>query len=407
MTHFATHTPTVFGLSSIDILSAVARVRSPDDSVDPFETFARIAGSVLTEPGDSLWGQLVSLTSARDVLNALVDTPSVTSFAERFGDVGLDPGELDAAWTRWSPRLQSRRVLDACAHAVTVTARVIHSHDPEWPTGLDDLGPFAPAVLYARGVLELSAWSPSVAIVGARAASGYGEHVAAELSAELASSGWLVVSGGAYGIDGIAHRAALSSDAPSVAFLAGGIDRLYPSGNRDLLQQLTRHGLVLAETPCGTAPTKWRFLQRNRLIAASAGATVVVEAGTRSGSLNTAGHAAALGRPLGAVPGPITSPSSNGCHRLLREYDARCITSAADVREMVWGSDSECDWMSQHETAEHVRVRDALGTRPHSVEDIALRAGMSLADVSGVLMMLEMTGHAQAGPHGWTRARST
>ena len=77
------------------------------------------------------------------------------------------------------------------------------------------------------------------------------------------------------------------------------------------------------------------------------------------------------------------------------------------MREMVWGSDSECDWMSQHETAEHVRVRDALGTRPHSVEDIALRAGMSLADVSGVLMMLEMTGHAQAGPHGWTRARST
>ena len=151
-----------------------------------------------------------------------------------------------------------------------------------------------------------------------------------------AASGAVIVSGGAYGIDGAAHRAALGVGGATVALLAGGVDRAYPQGHQQLLRTIAASGAVVSEVPCGTAPTKWRFLSRNRIIAALSDATVVIEAGWRSGSLNTAGHAAALGRPLGAVPGPVTSAASAGCHRLLREYDARCVTTAAEVREL-WG----------------------------------------------------------------------
>ena len=146
-----------------------------------------------------------------------------------------------------------------------------------------------------------------------------------ESSAGLVDRGFTIVSGAAYGIDGMAHRAALASGGTTVAFLAGGVDRFYPLGHEALLGRIAEQGAVVAELPCGSAPTKWRFLQRNRLIAAATEATIVLEAGMRSGSLNTAGHAAALGRPLGAVPGPVTSPASAGCHRLLREYDAVCV----------------------------------------------------------------------------------
>ncbi|MDF2576486.1 MAG: dprA, partial [Agromyces sp.] len=187
----------------------------------------------------------------------------------------------------------------------------------------------------------------SIALVGARAATGYGEHVTMEASAGLVDRGFAIVSGGAYGIDGMAHRAALASRGVTVAFLAGGVDRFYPLGHEALLARIADTGAVVSELPCGSAPTKWRFLQRNRLIAAAADATVVLEAGMRSGSLNTAGHAAALGRPLGAVPGPVTSPASAGCHRLLREFDAVCVVGrrAASTRSpAVRGCRCETSW---------------------------------------------------------------
>ena len=156
-----------------------------------------------------------------------------------------------------------------------------------------------------------------------------------ELSADLAGHGVSVVSGAAYGIDGAAHRAALTAGGTTIALLAGGADRPYPAGHGELIERIAASGAVVSEAPCGTTPTKWRFLQRNRLIAALSDATVVVEAGWRSGSLNTAAHAAALSRPLGAVPGPVTSAASAGCHRLLREFDARCVTNSADALELL------------------------------------------------------------------------
>src|SRR5690606_5565399 len=199
------------------------------------------------------------------------------------------------------PRMRHQAVVEALTGAVEVGARLLLPGDPDWPHRLDDLEAHAPLVLWVRGDVSLLSTVDSIGIVGARAATGYGEHVTAELSGSLAADGTVVVSGGAYGVDGAAHRAALGVGGRTIALLAGGVDRPYPAGHRELFDRIIASGALVAETPCGTAPTKWRFLARNRLIAALGAATVVVEAGWRSGSLNTAGHAAALGRPLGAV----------------------------------------------------------------------------------------------------------
>ncbi len=174
-----------------------------------------------------------------------------------------------------------------------------------------------------------------MSIVGSRAATGYGAHVASEIAADLAEQGWAVVSGGAYGIDAAAHRGALAARGVTIAILACGLDQPYPAGHAALFTDVAGDGLVVSEWPPGRRPARVRFLIRNRTIAALTCGTVVVEAGERSGALNTAGHAAELGQPLMAVPGPVTSAQSAGCHRIIREWDATCVTCAADVIEMV------------------------------------------------------------------------
>jgi DNA processing protein len=297
----------------------------------------------------------------------------------------------------------------------------------------------------------LAGLARSVAIVGARAATGYGEHVTAELASGLAERDVVVVSGGAYGIDGAAHRAAVATGGRTIAFLAGGVDRLYPSGHTELFGRMRQHGAIVSELPCGASPTRWRFLLRNRLIAAVSAATVVVEAGARSGSLNTANHALALERPLGAVPGPITSVSSSGCHRLLRESGAVCITSADDVMELVpgWTGSAEGPAVHGPGSSSQVRARrsapsgaprqgasdpgaaasrpgvravdpspaagqggdprmtrvlDALSVRrARETSDVAARAGLGMAETSSVLGRLELEGLAARPDGGWVQ----
>jgi DNA protecting protein DprA len=323
--------------------------------------------------------------------------------------------ELDQGLQRWRPRLSSAAVLHSLQQAARVSARLALPGDELWPAGVDDLGLHAPLALWWRGVPQaLLALSNSIALVGARAATGYGEHVTMEASAGLVDRGFTIVSGAAYGIDGMAHRAALASSGLTVAFLAGGVDRFYPSGHDALLGRIATVGAIVSELPCGAAPTKWRFLQRNRLIAASSTATIVLEAGWRSGSLNTAGHAAALGRPLGAVPGPVTSPTSAGCHRLIREYDAVCVTSAAEMAELVGERmlqptldlpvDAEDAPGPGNRTSDQIRVFDALSARsPRTVHDIARRAGLSTAAVQGSLGALDLEGVVRERETGWVR----
>lgn len=212
----------------------------------------------------------------------------------------------------------------------------------EWLAGDRAVRPAGEAVpplaLWARGPGELSTLATrSVGIVGARAATEYGVHVASELGHGLAARDVVVVSGGAYGIDAAAHRGALSAEGATVLVSAGGLDRPYPVGNSRLFERIGDAGLLVSESPPGAAPHRRRFLSRNRIIAALSTGTVVVEAGRRSGSLNTAAHARRLGRAVMAVPGPVTSALSVGSHDLLRgvrtgeRAEARLVTSVDDV----------------------------------------------------------------------------
>ena len=196
-----------------------------------------------------------------------------------------------------------------------------------------DLAP--PIALWVRGPGALDELcNQAAAIVGARAATGYGLHMAGELGAGLATAGFTVVSGAAIGVDGAAHRGALAAAGPNVAVLACGIDRSYPAAHEALLERIAATGLILSEYPPGSVPARHRFLVRNRLIAGLAAGTVVVEAGFRSGAQRTAADARSLGRPVMAVPGPVTSGRSAGCHRMIRE-GAVLVTRVEEVLEEV------------------------------------------------------------------------
>lgn len=217
-----------------------------------------------------------------------------------------------------------------------MTITTINKGDALYPVGLLALGDDAPETLYAQGNVELlGKLGNSITITGARASTGYGEHVTMEMTTALLQRmpNLVVANGGAYGIDGMALRAALANESSNtLVWLAGGVERHYPSGHDTLFARVLSSGgvTVSAEEP-GSSPTKWRFLQRNKYLAAATSATLVTEAGWRSGSLQTAYSAHELGKSTMAVPGPITSASSAGCHRLFREGVAEVVTSASEV----------------------------------------------------------------------------
>ncbi len=239
------------------------------------------------------------------------------------------PGPALRRWTARLGDLPTQHTLDGWARA---GIRLLCPGDPGWPGQLAVLGDACPWALWVRGSADLRfACLRSVSIVGTRAATGYGSHVCAELAAALAERGWAVVSGGAFGIDGWAHRGALSAEGITIAVLPSGLDDPYPRGHGELFRAIAAHGVLVSERPPGRVPTRPGFLVRNRLIAALSRGTVVVEAALRSGALNTARHARDLDRPLMAVPGPVTSAASAGCHLAIREWGAECVTSAADV----------------------------------------------------------------------------
>jgi DNA processing protein len=373
--------------------------------------YATVTWSCLAEPGDAIAGRLVGAAGAEAALREVL-TGGRDGIAR--DACGVTADEWRNALERWRPRLQPDAIGECVERARRAGMRLLTPDDPQWPWTVSDLGDHAPLALWIRGDPgALTGTACALALVGARAATGYGEHVAMELSAGVVARGVSVVSGAAYGIDGAAHRAALAAGGTTVALLAGGADRPYPAGHSHLLEQIAASGAVVSEVPPGGPPTKWRFLQRNRLIAALSHATVVVEAGWRSGSLNTAGHAAALARPLGAVPGPVTSPASAGCHRMLREFDARCITSADDALELL-GAESPTLFelpnatTDAERTDDTTRVRDAMSFRAwRGTEDIARRSGLTAHDVSAILGLLSLEGDAVGGPDGWRRQRGS
>lgn len=265
------------------------------------------------------------------------ETVSVRTWVDRFGASGalsrLLTGEL-APDGRYDQRIAGLDVSGSRRALERLRVRVVVPGDEEWPLGLDQLDT-PPLCLYVRGAVDLGAVEGSVAVVGSRAATPYGLHVAAELGEGLVGRGVTVVSGAAFGIDAAAHRGALAGGGPTVAVLARGLDRAYPQAHEGLLRAVAKEGAVVSELPLGWAPYRQRFIARNRIIAAMTVGTVVVEAGLRSGSLNTARTARDLHRHVAAVPGPVTSVQSAGCHQLVRESGATLVTDTAEVLDLM------------------------------------------------------------------------
>lgn len=351
---------------------------------------ARLAWARLVEPGDPDAARLIAAVGALEALHA-VDPHSTLGqrVATRASSLDLD---------------RDRAIL------ATIGARLLVPSDGQWPAGLDDLD-CPPFCLWVRGPADLAEECVrSAAVVGARAATGYGLQVARDLGAGLAEGGFAVVSGAAYGIDGAAHEGCLAVDGTTVAVVAGGVERPYPAGHTALLGRIAETGAVVSEVPPGSAPTRWRFLSRNRLIATLGRGTVVVEAGLRSGSRNTARLAADHLRVVCAVPGPVSSAVSAGCHELIRA-GATLVTDAAEVVEAV-GAMGELapqrrgpvlpgdDLSPAHRAVlAALPVRSAVG-----IGDLARRCAQLPEQVRGALGILEAAGLCRREDGGWRKA---
>lgn len=289
------------------------------------DRFARVILACASEPGDNVTGRLVRTFGAAETVR-LGLLPPVGE-----GNVRVD---VDHWRARISPRLNVTRAREALDVTERVGAHVLIPGDEGWPAGMSVLGDHAPVALWVRGdPSHLS--QPAIGVIGARAATGYGSHMAAEIASDAVGQGLVVVSGGAYGIDAAAHRATMMASGSTVAVLAGGVDRLYPAGHNQLFEQIANSGALVSEVPPDAAPTRWRLQQRGRLIAALSSAVVVVEAGARSGALLHAAQAAEFGKPVGAVPGPVTSAASAGCHRLMRDEIAGIVAGMDDLTLMM------------------------------------------------------------------------
>ncbi|MFM9373128.1 DNA-processing protein DprA [Streptomyces sp. Da 82-17] len=366
------------------------------------ERLARIALSRILEPGDGNTGRWLRTYGATGLLHRLSHPDAPLS--------GVGPKRLAGLRNR-ATLTHPQTDLDA-AHAVG--ARFLIPTDPEWPGQLQDLGDTQPLGLWVRGNADLRIWAlRSVALVGARACTEYGAHMAAKLAAGLAEHGWVVVSGGAYGIDGAAHRATLAAGGATAAILANGIDAPYPRGHTGLLQRIAQQGLLIGELPPGAHPTAYRFIQRNRVIAALTRGTVVVEAAHRSGALVTARNATRLGRHTMGVPGPATSGQSAGVHQLLRG-EATLVTDAAEVIELI----GEMGQLAPEPRGPVVprdllepragRVLAALPAgRPAPVALIAAEAAATTDDTIASLYELQSLGFVERHGDNWKLTRQS
>lgn len=291
------------------------------------ERMARMALSMIAEPNDSTTGYVLARRGGVETLRLIESDDAV-------------PGLPRADVLMWRERLAVRitpGLLDQMAQAEGLGLDTLIPADKEWPARLNDLGERAPYLLWTHGAASFltTALSDRATITGSRAATAYGEQVAGELATGLADEERVVVSGGAYGIEGVAHKSVLAASGQTIAVLASGLDRLYPPGHSDLLNRIGDVGLLVSELPPGAAPTRHRFLARNRLLAALSGATVIPEASPRSGSMTTVIAAHELGRGVGAVPGPVTSAASAGPNELIKQGFASLVTDTGNVIDLL------------------------------------------------------------------------
>ncbi|WP_423859459.1 DNA-processing protein DprA [Arachnia propionica] len=359
------------------------------------ERRARMALCALQVAADPRLAHLVETHGAQEVWEAIRRQGESTSLGRRAQ--GVDPEALAAATTRSG-------------------AGFLVPGDEFWPDTLSDLGMCQlgdqgglPLGLWVAGNPELLRMPRAVAVVGARAATGYGLHVAGELAADLSASGWLVISGLAFGIDSAAHRGALAAGGLTLAVMATGVDKTYPAGHHGLRNQIQASGAVITELAPGTHPLRASFLGRNRLIAALGSGTVVVEAGARSGARNTISWAAELGRVTMAVPGPVTSSLSVAPHHLIRESMATLVTSATDVTALLspLGAQEELPLRGEDRPVDSLpaplrTVREAVpvGTTLGAAE-LAVATGMTVPEVIAAAAELTELGWLEDTGPGW------
>lgn len=360
------------------------------------ERGARAAWSRIAEPADERALALVTEHGAAEALRLVLsgDARAPEVFRMRADRFGL---EADPA--------------SQLAVARAVDATVLCPGDTEWPERLAD-HPLPPLCLWVLGSPDLAALAErSVSVIGARSSTGYGDTVASSFGAGLAERGWTVVSGAAFGIDAAAHRGALSVDGATVAVVAGGVDRPYPVAHTSLLAAIAQAGAVVAEVAPGMAPTRPRFLLRNRLIAAMSRGVVVVEAALRSGSLNTARTAADIGRPVGVVPGPVTSMMSSGCHQARRDGLAEIVTDVDEVIDLVgdFGVDAAPRRSAEPLLADLLDPSDAhllasVPVRRASITlDIAVAASVPVPAAAAALGRLQLAGFVRRDGEGWRK----
>lgn len=359
--------------------------------IDPWctdERRARFALAHLCDPADA-------------VIDAFCARQGAPATLARLLGGGIPHRDREVYGLRWH-----RCDLDAeHDRATELGVRWVTRGEPEWPRGLDDVGVVAPHVLWVRGHANLaSACDLSLAMVGARACTHYGADVARAWAAELAASGVTIVSGGAFGIDAAAHRGALAAG-KTLLVTAGGIDSPYPRAHEGLFDAVVERGCVVSESPLGSSVRRARFLTRNRVIAAIARVTLVVEAAHRSGSLSTARHAAELGRTVVAVPGPVTSALSHGCHGLVIDRRAELVTGVRDVLSfLIGGQTPELSGTSGRLSAAQRTLLDALpDSGGANVDDLIVASGLSREQVECTIQELTSMMHVLGSGDSWSR----
>ncbi|MBR7824895.1 DNA-processing protein DprA [Actinospica sp. MGRD01-02] len=371
----------------------------------------RLMLSRLIEPDDRLFAALREVAAPAEMLRAILER-------------GWSPPDWPAQLVE---RLEGRRAgmelklpgadpMADLAAGAAVGARFLIPGDADWPDSLEDLGERAPFGIWMIGRFDHRA--PSVAMVGARQCTPYGALAAAKLASQLARADVAIVSGAAIGVDGASHRGALHAGGATVAVLACGIDRSYPASHTELIQAIGQRGAVFAELPPGSRPTRFRFLSRNRLIAALGMATVVVEAAVRSGSLVTARLAAELGRAVFAVPGPVTTRESTGTNRLLCDGAIPAVDGPQVLAELgIEESSPVARRVEKSDTPSAATeidpraalVREALPTarsgRAAPVLTLAAETGLAPSEVLALLGRLAGLGQAVRTGGGWALGR--
>ncbi|MFB9577941.1 DNA-processing protein DprA [Streptomyces yanii] len=373
------------------------------EAVGERERLARAALTRVLEPGDEHGGRWLRQVGAVELMRRLASRDGT---AEELS--GMTPKRLAG----YRLRVGSAEPEGDLAAVAAVGGRLVCPGDREWPSQLDDLGDSRPTALWVRGRADLRLWAlRSVAVVGARACTPYGAHMAASLASGLAELGWVVVSGAAYGVDGAAHRGALAAGGATMAVLACGVDVAYPRGHAELIGRVAEQGLVIGELPPSDHPTRSRFVLRNRVIAALTRGTVVVEAQYRSGSLVTARRAQQLGRFTMGVPGPATSGLSAGVHELLRG-EGVLVTDASEVAELVGDigdlAPARRGPLLPRDLLDAVcaRILDALPSRGSvNARDIARTAGTGTDEALGKLYELHSLGFVERDGDGWRLTR--